>query len=244
MNKKLLISLSVLGIVAVVAIGATVAYFTDTETSTSNSFTAGTIDLKVGDINADYNGKILDGFAMTDIIEEKFFDFDDVKPGDYGKDTIKIKVGSNPAWVCAEISNVQSDENGLTNPESKIEDTDTKGELDEELYITFFKDADCDGTQDTEDTTIVPWKLFSQVGRFALADSLNGTAFQPDVETCISKMWCFGSVNTTTGACDGSQVGNKSQSDKLIADFVIEGIQERHNGNFVCVEPVADPDPV
>jgi len=47
MNKKILISLSVIGAVAAIAIGGTVAYFTDTETSKGNTFTAGTLDLSI-----------------------------------------------------------------------------------------------------------------------------------------------------------------------------------------------------
>jgi len=47
MNKKILISLSVIGLVAAIVVGGTIAYFSDTETSTGNTFTAGAIDLKV-----------------------------------------------------------------------------------------------------------------------------------------------------------------------------------------------------
>ena len=57
MNKKLIISLSIIGVVAVAAIGATVAYYNDTETSTGNIFTAGTLDLKVDHTRASYNGE-------------------------------------------------------------------------------------------------------------------------------------------------------------------------------------------
>jgi predicted ribosomally synthesized peptide with SipW-like signal peptide len=57
MNKKLLISLSIIGVVAAVATGVTIALFNDTETSTGNIFTAGTIDLKVDHILATYNGE-------------------------------------------------------------------------------------------------------------------------------------------------------------------------------------------
>lgn len=241
MNKKLLLSLSVLGICAVIAIGATVAYFSNTETSKGNTFTAGTIDLKVGDTNIIANGPVNGTLAWEpkDLTEiDKFFNLTDLKPGDNGKDTIKIKVGSNPAWVCAQILNIVSTEETLTDPENKIQDTMDKGELDEELYITFYKDLNCNGEKDGDDSTIVSWKLFKDVGKFALADSLNGIAFQPDVENCISKMWCFGSVNTETEVCDGSAVTNKSQSDKLTADIVFEAIQSRHNDKFVCVEPI------
>jgi len=55
MNKKLLISLSIIGVVAVVAIGATIAYFNDVETSTGNIFVAGTMDLKVDHLAQTYN---------------------------------------------------------------------------------------------------------------------------------------------------------------------------------------------
>jgi len=240
MNKKLLISFSILGIAAVIAIGATVAYFSNTETSKGNTFTAGTIDLKVGDANIVVNGpeNNVSAWEPKDLTElNKFFDFSDLKPGDNGSDTIKIKVGTNPAWVCGEINNIVSTEETLTDPENKIQDTMDKGELDDELYITFYRDFDCNGKKDGNDSTIVSWTLLKNVGKFALADSLNGTAFQPDVENCISKMWCFGSVNTETGACDGSTVTNKSQSDKLVADIVFEAIQSRHNDNFVCVQP-------
>ena len=51
MNKKIILSLSVIGVVAAIAIGGTVAYFSDTETSTGNTFTAGTIDISVNDEN-------------------------------------------------------------------------------------------------------------------------------------------------------------------------------------------------
>lgn len=57
MNKKILISLSVIGIVAAIAVGGTIAYFSDTETSEGNILTAGSIDLKVDHTLATYNGE-------------------------------------------------------------------------------------------------------------------------------------------------------------------------------------------
>lgn len=57
MNKRILISLSVIGAVAALAIGGTIAYFSDVETSTGNTFTAGSLDLKVDD-SCSYNGLV------------------------------------------------------------------------------------------------------------------------------------------------------------------------------------------
>lgn len=58
--KKILLSLSVVAAVAVVVVGATTAFFSDTETSTDNTFTAGAIDLKV-DSTSHYNNMVCVG---------------------------------------------------------------------------------------------------------------------------------------------------------------------------------------
>lgn len=49
--RKILVSLSIIGVVAAIAIGGTIAYFSDVETSTGNTITAGTIDLAVNSQN-------------------------------------------------------------------------------------------------------------------------------------------------------------------------------------------------
>ncbi len=69
--KKILISISIIGIVAVIAIGGTIAYFSDTETSTGNTLTAGILDLKIKDGDESWG----DGVVGTWTAE-------DVKPGD------------------------------------------------------------------------------------------------------------------------------------------------------------------
>ena len=55
--KRILLSLSIIAVVAVVTIGATGAFYGDIETSTGNTFTAGAIDLTV-DSTSHYNGMI------------------------------------------------------------------------------------------------------------------------------------------------------------------------------------------
>lgn len=70
MNKKILISLSVIGIVAAIAIGGTIAYFNDTETSTGNIFTAGALDLKVDHLWQTYNDVTCNTCDLTLISDE------------------------------------------------------------------------------------------------------------------------------------------------------------------------------
>ena len=146
--KKILLSLSMIGAVAVVAIGATGAFFSDTETSTGNTFTAGAIDLKVDSECHYYNyvggtaGPNEDGYVdvgctendlagengyqdgnwtETDLGAHKFFKFSDLKPGDKGEDTISLHVYNNDAWGKISMGTMISLDNSCTEPETKAE---------------------------------------------------------------------------------------------------------------------------
>ena len=55
--KRILISAGMIAVVAALAIGGTIAFYNDTETSTGNIFTAGSIDLTVDHTRASYNGE-------------------------------------------------------------------------------------------------------------------------------------------------------------------------------------------
>ena len=107
MNKKILVSLSVIGVVAAIVVGGTIAYFSDTETSTGNTFTAGAIDLTI-DNESYYNGVRSEGtsWQLADLIDQLFFNFSDLKPGDWGEDTVSIHVDNNDAWACVTFDNM------------------------------------------------------------------------------------------------------------------------------------------
>jgi predicted ribosomally synthesized peptide with SipW-like signal peptide len=157
MNKKIVISLSVIGVVAAIAIGGTVAYFSDTETSTGNTFTAGSLDLTV-DNECYYNGELCTNgywggiaetgnecactWVLSDLDDKVFFNFTDLKPGDEGEDTVSLHV-TNEAWACVTFKDLVSADNTCTEPELDVE-TDCNeagvGELDDELSFFFWLD--------------------------------------------------------------------------------------------------------
>jgi len=98
--KKILISLSIIGAVAAIAISATTAYFSDTKTSTGNTFTAGTISIGVGQ----------QGFVPVTLA--------DMKPSQVGYSNFTIaNTGTNPVNVTKEIRNIATEENGVNEPE-------------------------------------------------------------------------------------------------------------------------------
>lgn len=81
--RKILLSLLSIVLVSTVAVGATKAYYDDTETSNGNTFAAGTLDLTV------------DGNNGTNTVK---FTIANMKPGDQPKGTYTLNnVGSQ--WI-------------------------------------------------------------------------------------------------------------------------------------------------
>ncbi len=148
--KKILTSLSVVAVIAVVVIGATTAFFSDTETSSGNTFTAGALDLKI-DNDSYYNGNrctnsgtqeqpnfLWQGtasypepgtpcetsFPLSDLDAGLlFFNFTDLKPDDEGEDTISIHV-QNDAWACMDVTLTSDDDRSSTEPELEVDTPD------------------------------------------------------------------------------------------------------------------------
>ena len=141
MRSGILISLLVIGTVAMVAGAGTLAYFSDTETSTGNTFTAGTLNLQVGD---------------ADPTDEKI-SISDLKPGDSGNaaDWTVTNTGSITGFLSISISSITNNENGLTDPEQEAGDTTSnEGELGSYLKVSIWLDMDQDGAWDSGDIAL------------------------------------------------------------------------------------------
>ncbi|MCA9361501.1 SipW-dependent-type signal peptide-containing protein [Candidatus Kaiserbacteria bacterium] len=276
--QRIILSLALIVMVAgVLTFGATNAFFSDTESSEGNLFTAGAIDLTV-DNESYYNGKLNQNtsWEATDLTVEKFFDFDDVKPNDYGEDTISLHVATNDAYMCANVTLTSNNDNTQTEPESAVDPNGlTEGELADLINFVWWAD-DGDNVFEKDEEIIsqgpigtlelnVPYNI-------ALADSdenvwtgVGGPV--PGNETLyLGKAWCFGEIGTDPVdqdgqanalspagdnnendidgepedggiTCDGTLLGNESQTDSLTADVTFEVVQARHNEDFQCEAP-------
>ena len=241
--KRILLSLGMIVFVGGIVAGATGAFFSDTETSTGNTFAAGDIDLKIDnesyaidfnvpDFNGEATGQLVfnpaTSWDLTDLVAgtHKFFDFYDLKPGDWGEDTISIHVGSNDAWMCAAARITDDSDQSLTEPEL-ADDTATStppgaglGELDSELNFAFWND-DGDNVYEpvcgTDQTvSCVPETIFlsgplsglGAQGQITLASPTGGAFGNSPVpgntDVFIGKAWCFGTMGTPGIGQDGS----------------------------------------
>lgn len=201
--------------------GATGAFFSDVETSTANVLTAGAIDLKV-DNESYYNGVLNENtsWSKVDLTLEKFFDFDDVKPSDYGEDTISLHVETNDAYLCADFTLTSNNENGCNEPESAVDNTcstpgETEGELANLVNFIWWAD-DGDNVLEADEEVIsgpaAPGLLpLNQPYSILLADSSKniwnpsqvGGPVTGDTTYYIGKAWCFGEMGVAPINQDG-----------------------------------------
>jgi len=217
--KKILLSLLTVGAVGALAFGASQAFFSDTETSTGNTFTAGKLDLGI-DNESFYNGLPNSGTSWAvsyDLSNGNgpangaylFYNFNDVKPGDFGEDTISVVVNDNDAWACTSTTVTSDDDFTCTEPELDVDPGCTNpgldtGELAGEIEIMWWADDGDNVLEVSENVIDGPGDLGSaplDLGVIRkLADS-QGSIFSPTpapltggTKYYIAKAWCFGDL--------------------------------------------------
>jgi len=244
--KKILVSVSIIAAVAAVVVGATTAFFSDTETSVGNTFTAGAIDLTI-DSHATYNGQswATSTWELKDLnpTSDKFFNFTDVKPGDSGENTISLHVLNNDAWVCAAVSNLANAENGCTEPESDVNSGNDKtcgnpgvgeGELQNNLVFTIWKDdgvsptspeGKCDNIHQPNEPILLSGHPVN--GVLPVYDSTTGGGPLAGGQTsCLGVAWNLPAAT-----------GNEVQTDSMTGDISFNVVQSRNNADFRCIPP-------
>ena len=232
----------VVGVLGAVGYGATGAFFSDTETSTGNVFAAGAIDLRI-DNESYYNGVLNPNtsWSLTDLTIERFFDFQDLKPNDYGEDTISLHVDTNEAYMCANVTLTSNEENGINDPEGDDGDvTDGPGEGELAGLVNFIWWADDgDNVLESNENVISQGPIgtlpLNQPHTVALADSdeniweENGGGPVPaGVPLYIGKAWCFGTMGTLPLTPDNYPDGPAGDNDNQ------NGAGQPEDGGITC----------
>ena len=199
--RRILISLMSIALVGALIGGGIYAYFSDTETSTGNTFIAGTLDLN------------LDG-GNINVVK---FNVTDVKPGDNGGGTWTVaNVGDMDGYLDLESISVSEAIGTTTDPELADEGGPDTAQLGNYLMVHMFIDTNNNGSWDGGETDIygtnaAPAAINGIAGNYALDLSLTG----PGGTNYITLLW---SVGTT--------VDNRIQGDSVILDITFE-LQQR-----------------
>jgi len=192
--KNILKSLAVIVAVAGVAGGITYAYFSDTETSNANTFSAGTLDLN------------LDG-GNTNVVK---FNVSNMKPGDQPTAGYKVKnVGTVNGFLDLENVSVADQENVCTEPEVEAGDTpsSSQGELSSVVNVRLFVDNGCDGWISTGDNVFYNGKVKNLPSNFELNEPLNTGS-----QKCVQALFDWWSTAND----------NLAQSDSMTLNFGFE----------------------
>jgi len=127
-HLRILLSLGVILFLTGLVIQGTTAVMSDVETS-SNTFTAGFIDLQIGAecsfkvsnpalLPATSTCPLPSTFASTNLGPlQKFFDYGNLEPGDFGATSIAIKPLASDAWGRMRFINLANYDNVCTEPE-------------------------------------------------------------------------------------------------------------------------------
>lgn len=243
LNTRILLSGATILAAAALIVGATFAFFSDSETSTGNVLAAGDIDLRIDNTSyvTNSSGILVESpatsWTLRDLTVEKFFNFTDIKPGDIGEDTISIHVGSNNAWVCAAARVIVDSDETCTDPEQTdetgaciVETDGTNGELGDQINFSFWKD-DGDNVLEVGETPFLsgPISGLNGSGTIALADTSVNSVFGQNVPATggttsyIGKAWCFGTLVATPLAQDGVNTDGPIAPNRVGTGFTCDG---------------------
>jgi predicted ribosomally synthesized peptide with SipW-like signal peptide len=244
--------------VAVAVGGATYSFFSDSETSTSNTFTAGAIDLSIGSqfsSNGNANGGPV-AFGLDSTNDGRtLYTFTDLKPGDFGSGSFQLSVTSNESYACAMTTIDAVPDNGIVDPESDAGDVTNgpqAGELQNFLQFATFADLNGNGVRDPAEPLNVnqynggdgngfTTAQMAAAGWIPVADPsspntwLTIGSLLPNTTYNAGFMYCFGDFDSN-GVCsiNMSSNDNLAQTDGISGSLVFQAVQTRNNASFLC----------
>ena len=213
-NKQIILAVGMIVFVVAAVIGGTGAFFSDTESSTGNVFTAGAVNIAITDIAHSPSTPNLVGF--TENTNGLSFSFSDLKPLDEGTVTYTLDNTENEAYVCALVEETGNHDNGINDPEGDAGDVTPaagNGELGQFLNFKF-------GTESGSLAAISG--VWQTVGTIASPGTLNAAID-----------YCFGTF-VGNDCVLGAGEYNLAQTDSLTADIEFYAVQTRNNEGFTC----------
>lgn len=236
----------VLGAVLLLGYAFLASGATDGFTFATNTTQGKPLELKI-DAKTFYNGLLQPQrtWNLKNLVPgvDKFWNFDDVKPGDTGTSSISIHIKNGPAYACLDFYNYKDLENGVNEPESHVDTSSTTGELGTGLEFFAWKEGDGDRVFEPAEAPLFGTTSQSAVQvlnntTYAIADALHGNPIQNGVVKYVGVYWCAGDleVNLATGkaTCNGEVLGNEAQTDSMGVDVAIRAVSSQSQPKFTC----------
>ena len=243
---SILRSIAVIGFTGAVAYtGVTGAFFTDSESSVGNVFTAGTFT----GISLDSVGFVFNGAPAGTLADAwdagqsygKFFNFSNIVPGDRGVRHLSLHNDNTAesAYVCFNTGTVTTNINNAG----------------EEIHTLVWRDDNFNRRWDPANEPMLtpsPTKL-EELSGVRYGDSTGVTilgASHPSNSGHIAVAWCAGTIGAnpsgsasiypgeagSTITCDGGSM--TTQGGSYVADMIVYAEQVSNNSSFTCAGPI------
>jgi predicted ribosomally synthesized peptide with SipW-like signal peptide len=170
--------------------------------------------------------------------QDYFFNFEDVKPGDYGTNIISLHVYDNDAHACLIVHDVDDQENVIVDPETEAGDiTEPEGELSGFITMFAWEDVIENNSYDSGETVLLS-------ANSPFTDRILASLIACETKN-VGLAWCAGtqSVTGSTISCDGSTMGDIAQTDIMTASLTAYVEQQRNNSGFDCSQVDLTPEP-
>ncbi|NTU46372.1 hypothetical protein HGA88_01990 [Candidatus Roizmanbacteria bacterium] len=197
-NKKLILSLVLIGFTAMFAIGGTYAYFTAIRTTTQNQIKVGTLDLSVNS-----NGESIQPFVLENIGQN----------GNIGgsKDWKVKNTGSLPGRLLVRLKNLVNHEAGCINDQKRAAVPDCETKTDGDLGKVITLNVSYEGQNKVSSTLAT-----DQVAKVGTDwNELTPIVLQPGEERTVGVNW----------ATAEDKYGNEIQGDSTSFDMDFRLIQ-------------------
>ncbi|QCJ46898.1 TasA family protein [Haloprofundus sp. MHR1] len=262
-RRNVLLGIGTVGLASAGAGVGTTAYFSDEESLTGNTFTAGKLDLTV-DYKTKYDGAENDDSGnvrghVDGAPAVGTYALGDVKPGDSGCLEFCFEIEDNPAymWACGDL--LANDENGRNDPEALVDDTGGQkgnGELadaiDAKLYYceapgeVEAQGGEHDHDDDTDGSNVIVTGTLGEVLRTLSTGVPLDAGMDGDAKAGRQRPYAMENrAGNVTGPClclewhiDFEAVGNEIQSDSIEFDVAFHALQARHSDGTTNPCPV------
>lgn len=197
-----------------------------------------------------YNGVLQEhlSWELKDLVPgvDRFFNFEDVKPGDTGTELISIHIDKHPAYVCMDFENLTESENGMNEPESQVDVTLGPDLAAGTEFFAWRDDGDSvfePGEQPLFGTDMQSAATLFSSTTYTLSD-VSTDMFRPGETYYVAMAWCAGdlTVDLATGAiaCDATALGNEAQTDSFSVDIRLRAVEASSFFDFTCEDPSID----
>ena len=162
----------------------------------------------------------------TNLTNEQFFNFSDIKPQDDGTNLISMTVESNESYLCLAFNNID---------EVDADGASGEGSMGEFMQVAGWV---ADEFGNTSGSPLFGPSTLDDVNPMTYADS-TGSPVTPGETQYMLLAWCYGDMELTGTpgeyTCDGNVTNiNDTQGEQLITDLQFFAIQSRNNGDFTC----------